>query len=270
VRLITWGAWTLVRSETTTPSVRTTDELDLITSLPLGVAEAAHTNALANDEIGAVVAGSVIAFENDLTPTDKEWVESGFLLAQLAASAQGDRYRDPPAWYRKYFEVIEMVGWVVEEKRTSQRFRPAGADYSVFSVVEKAFDQTGSPETTEAVKSIFKALRNNLAASRGVSLFECASHGGGLGNFQVLTVRDDNGELSINLGRFRFNTPAHVVQLLNDKFPPSTDFEYGVSTFLLNRAQYARVSEAVKTKLGTRRMELTETIPALPGEENPP
>lgn len=63
---------------------------------------------------GYVDGGSLVSFVHKVSEQQRKDVLYGCNLAQLAASAQYDRVEDSENWYKAYTEVMENIGWVVQ------------------------------------------------------------------------------------------------------------------------------------------------------------
>jgi hypothetical protein len=56
-------------------------------------------------------------------------------------------------------------------------------------------------------------------------VWECPSHSGGIGNFQFgLVEEEDNGTVSVQLGRFTFDAKVRVPRLAFEEFRDNTNF----------------------------------------------
>ncbi|NJN74880.1 MAG: hypothetical protein HC799_19910 [Limnothrix sp. RL_2_0] len=85
-------------------------------------------------ETGYVNAGSLVSFVAGVSTEHQNDVLNSTLLAQLAANKKFDREKDTEQWYKFYREVLENVGWVIQEF-DFQRYAPSGATFEMNKVV---------------------------------------------------------------------------------------------------------------------------------------
>jgi hypothetical protein len=63
----------------------------------------------------AVNAGSLLSFVAGVSAEEKDDVLFSIQLAQRGASETFDRFTQTQAWYQKYVEVLENIGWAAEQ-----------------------------------------------------------------------------------------------------------------------------------------------------------
>lgn len=207
---------------------------------------------LSDDALGAVVLGSIVSFGPNLDPVQQRDVLESLLLAQLAANAKADRYKQPSPWFAAYKGVLEQIGWVVEGSTTVARYLPQTSKYTVETVVNDLFRPRVTPADLSRVNSTLTALRSDQG-SNARDLLECPSHSGGLGNFQtVLALSDDVDQLEICLSQVTFNVPAHVTRMLSVEFSNVAQVQFSFTTLRQNAQIYSRVRGAVSEKVKDR------------------
>lgn len=207
--------------------------------------------SLAGEPSGVVVAGSLVAFAPGVSERHQRDVLQSLLLAQLASNAKAERHKDPATWFRSYRGVLEQTAWVVESSSTATRYLPGTTRYSVSNVVNDAFRRKVSPEELGYIMATINAARSD---ADGIStlVFECPSHSGGIGNFQVVLAAEDEGVLGIRIAQVSFNAPQHVTRLLTAEFTSPAQFQVGFLTLSQNEAIYAGVRNSIATKVESR------------------
>jgi len=204
------------------------------------------------DEAGAVVvAGCLVAFAPGVSALHQRDVEQSLLLAQLAANARTERHKDPAAWFRSYRGVLEQTAWVVESSTTATRFLPSVARYGVGNVVNDAFRRRVAPEELGVLMAAVNAARDDADGTAAV-VFECPSHAGGIGNFQVVLVAETDGVLGMRIGQITFNAPQHVTRLLKEEFSSPAQFQVGFLALAQNEPIYAGIRSAIASKVESR------------------
>jgi hypothetical protein len=199
----------------------------------------------------AVVAGSIVAFAPGISEQHRQDVLQSLLLAQLAANAKADRQRDPSGWFAAYQGVLEQAAWVVEASAAAVRYQSSFARFTLATVVDDAFRPKLIAEQLPLVTAAIAAFRfdQNSAAQQ---LFECPSHSGGIGNFQVALATEEDGAVTIRLAQISFNAPRHVVRLLQEEFTSTAQFRVGFIALSMNEEVFARLRSAIASKLEGR------------------
>jgi hypothetical protein len=72
----------------------------------------------------AVDAGSILSFVDTVDARERSDILFSVQFAQRAADSTCDRFAESRAWYGKYNEILEAVGWVTEQHAFDAR-RPA-------------------------------------------------------------------------------------------------------------------------------------------------
>src|SRR5271166_20030 len=196
----------------------------------------------------AVVAGSIVAFAPGISEQHRQDVLQSLLLAQLAANAKADRQKDPAGWFTAYQAVLEQAAWVVEASATSARYQPPFAKFTLATVVDDAFRPKVIAEQLPFVTAAIAAFRSD--ENNGAQLvFECPSHSGGIGNFQVALAAEEDGAVTIRLAQISFNAPQHVVRLLQEEFANTARFRVGFLALSMNEEVFARLRPSIAAKL---------------------
>jgi hypothetical protein len=224
---------------------------EFVQALDIGPDELSEPLELTDRAIGAVVAGSIVVIDQGVTGQHQQDVLQSLLLAQLAANAKADRHKDPTTWYRAYQETLTPVGWVVEASTTMTRYQPPGTRFTVPMVITDLFKRKVLPEELALIAETLSAFKRD-AGGPAQFVFECPSHAGGIGNFQVGLVTEEDGVVSLRLGRFSFITTAHVTRLILEEFPTDAQFQAGFTAMTLNEQVYATVRSAIAKKVESR------------------
>jgi len=225
-----------------------------IRALDLGPEVPARMSALEEGLEGqasaAAVAGSLVAFAPGVSAQHQQDVLQSLLLAQLAANAKADRHKDPAAWFRAYSSVLEQAAWVVEASTTATRFLPQTSTFSAASVVNFGF-RSLTPEESAVVTATLNAFRSDAGGASQV-VFECPSHSGGIGNFQVAFVAEEGGVVGMRILQVSFNAPQHVGRLMLEEFTGAAKFQLAFLAVTQNEEIYARVRNSIAAKVESR------------------
>jgi len=205
---------------------------------------------------GAVDGNIVASFVDGVTGQQKNDVLNSCLLAQLAANAKFRRIQQPVEWSTAYGTVLMNLAWVVPSfafrslSTSAQRFT---IDQVILKLV-KSFLTEDQMSNLTAVMDAMKALESE---DRRFVIFERNAKSQSDGNFQVNSVgASANGTLSMKFNAYAFDTDTQVTNILWFQFSGnSTKLKVSQSTFVLNEQVYARIRDAVVTKLGNRAMD---------------
>jgi hypothetical protein len=221
-------------------------ELEIGPELRLGTLELGPT------VVGAVVAGSILAFDDKVTEQHTRDVMQSVLLAQLAATAKWDRDKDPANWYKTYQSTLEQIGWVVSASTAFTRYVSTTSRYTISTVITDTFRRRTTPQELALVTRTLDAFTRDQG-SPAQFVWECPSHSGGIGNFQFgLVEEEDNGTVSVQLGRFTFDAKVHVTRLAFEEFRDNTNFRTSYVAMTLNEDVFGPLRDAITKKLESR------------------
>jgi hypothetical protein len=223
---------------------------DQLRAIDLGIESGMNDSRLEEGPAGAVVAGSVVAFGPGVSPQHQQDVLQSLLFAQLAANVQAERHKQWADWYREYQTVLERIGWVVGNSSTASQWAAPGG--FVFSTpVLETFDERAGDDAKLQVSNALTTFRNDVGGPAQFT-FECPSHSGGLGNFQVALATEDDGNVRLRIGRFMFQAPTHVVRLAVEQLPANTKFYSGFVDMVLNEQVFSSGRSTIASRLGDR------------------
>ncbi|MXP65872.1 hypothetical protein E0493_21200 [Roseomonas sp. M0104] len=234
-------------SATTAPAIYALD----LGPQPVSSLSLLRDEALDEQLSGAVVAGSIVAFAPGVSEQHRQDVMQSLLLAQLAANAKAERQKDPVAWFQAYRGVLEQAAWVIEASSAATRYLPQVSTFSVSTVVDDVLRPKLLAEELAFIATILNAFRSDTNGTAQL-VFECPSHSGGIGNFQVALAAEEGGTLSLRLAQISFNTPQHVIRLMLEQFAKAAQFRTAFLALNLNEDVYARLRSSIASKLEGR------------------
>lgn len=197
----------------------------------------------------AINVGSVVSFVEGVTAVEREDVQYSVQLAQRGASGEFDRFTETRAWYQKYVEILENVGWTIDQfgftlyDQNQGEFR---MDKAALAIISAIATQNQLAVITQSIDALSK-----LAESDGtIKLFDFHSTLEGGGNFQVGAVQRGNGTLSMALGAFHFRAADHRRQFLFFKWgQQQVNFWTAAQRMTLNQDYYASCRKDVMERL---------------------
>jgi hypothetical protein len=98
--------------------------------------------------------------------------------------------------------VLEQAAWVVEASSSATRYLPPFATFTISTAVDDTFRPKVLAEELAFVSASVNAFRSEQN-SRAQLVFECPSHSGGIGNFQIVLAAEQDGTVMMRLAQIR-------------------------------------------------------------------
>jgi hypothetical protein len=210
---------------------------------------------------GAVDAGSVVSFVTGLSTQHKEDVLDSTLLAQLVATHEHPKEEEIEAWYRRYREVLEHIGWTISEK-SFDRYEAGGSAFTVDKVVIEVLAAVATGNEVAMATAALEALKKLSDESNQMKIWESTSHRAESGNFQIGAAQENDGVVAMALGAFYFHTKQTTTHFLWTSWS-STEIELWKAgqVVTLNEQVYEHVRATVVQKLGSSAATFVEELP---------
>lgn len=151
----------------------------------------------------AYMVGTEITYINKGTPSrQKQDLLNTKLLAQLAANKVADKLSDSETWYKKYIEVLENVGYAIDEFQ----FIDSSKSSFELKVDEALIELIGAILTQNEVlglKATMDALKSLEGEDKKVTFFTQNVTDERGGRFQISSGKiNNNGNLVVSMGAF--------------------------------------------------------------------
>lgn len=203
-------------------------------------------------EGGYVDAGSLVSFVAGVSGQHQKDVLNSTLLAQLAANKKFDRENDTENWYKFYRNVLENVGWVIQEFNF-QKYAASGATFSINKVVLEILAAIATQNELAVITTTMNALKSLSDKDDRLVLFDSQSYPASSGNFQISAAAESGGVVVMKIGAFYFKATKHVTKFLWFNFSSSSSEIYkGAQTINLNEEAYSKVRQQIVDKLGDK------------------
>jgi hypothetical protein len=199
----------------------------------------------------AVDANALLSFVEGVMPQERDDVLFSVQLAVRGASGSFDRFTQTQAWYQKYTEVLENLGWSSEQFAFARHDQDEGElrmDQAALAVIAAIATQNQLAVLKESIQAL-----ERLAEDDGtIRLFDFHTSTTMSGNFQIGAVqRANNGALSLALGAFHFRSRDTRRRFLFFAWgAQQVNFWTAAQKLTLNAGFYAPLREAVRHKLG--------------------
>ena len=204
-----------------------------------------------NKEEGYVVAGSLVAFTENVDGQAKSDVLNGFLLAQLASDKKYEREVQTKQWYQMYSLVLGKIGFVLQSFEFVE-YKESGGSFKMDAAVLEILEATVTGNEFIIIKKTLDALRDLKDSDNRVQIFSAHSQGKVAGNFQCgPCTKAKNGDVTVNIGAFYYKSNAkHGNFLFFHWDSGSTEMYRGIQSAVLNDDVMSTVRGAILKKLG--------------------
>jgi hypothetical protein len=199
---------------------------------------------------GAAVGGNLVAFGPGVTEQHRLDIIRSLLFAQLVAGGKAQRHTAPVEWYAAYQAALEKIAWVVRASTTTQRYLSPTPKFTVAALAGDVLRSRLSTTERATMTDLFTAYQSDAGGLAQV-VFECPSHSGGLGNFQVaLATEDEEGDgLVLRILRVICNVPKHVVRVMNEEFTSDASVQVGFVAMTLNEEVFSQLRSSLNKRL---------------------
>lgn len=193
---------------------------------------------------------SLSSFVSGVTPQHQEDVLNSTLLAQRAATKAFPDDLDIMDWYKKYFEVLTAVGWVVENREFAT-FKSDSKHFEIENAILEVLGTALTGNQLAVLTATIKAFKSLGEGDKRFLAFEQNTHSMQKGSFQLGIATEDNGTLSISTNAFIIKTSKTITKILFFKSDrDSTELLYNISKATLNESIYSDLRSLIKEKLG--------------------
>jgi len=198
-----------------------------------------------------VVGSGIFSFEQGVDAAVREAISNSALLAQLHANKQVKFEEDPERWFGLYGEVLENVGWTIQD----QGWNDYSADGTQAEVNEKIIDLLtvalgASPTALAVITSTINTLRGMAPNSPWITIFSREVQKANMARFQIgLVSTDERGDVFVDL-------VASIVSATNE-----------ITQVLFFKWKDAHASFKARTqKVSVNRLSLTDLGPTILGK----
>jgi len=165
-----------------------------------------RSSAKARSDVATIDVGSLLAFVDGISESDRQDVLYSVQLAQRAASGAFDRFTQTQFWYQKYVEVLQNLGWTNEQFAFS-RFDQDEGEFRMDQTALGSLFAIATQNQLAVLQQSIDALSKLADDDKRITLFDFHASTQTSGNFQLGAVqRSANGALSVALGAFYFQS----------------------------------------------------------------
>ena len=198
----------------------------------------------------SVNVGSLLSFVEGVSEQEKNDVLYSVQLAQRGASGSFDRFTQTQAWYGKYVEILQNLGWNADQWAFGH-FDQAEGDFRMDQAALAIITAIATQNQLAVLQQSVAALSKLAEGDGALTLFDFHSSMEGNGNFQLGAVqRAANGALWMALGAFYFRGVDERKRFLFFKWGSrQVNFWTSAQRLTLNSDFYARRRDDVVARL---------------------
>jgi len=199
-----------------------------------------------------VVASGIFSFEKGVDAQVREAISDSALLAQLHANKQVDFENDPKRWYKIYGEVLNNVGWTVQD----QGWNEVTAHGTQAEVNEKIIDLLtvalgATPTALAVITSTIKALQGMAPDSPWITIFSHEAQKAKMARFQIgLVNTDEQGDVFVSLVACIIEGKNAITQVLFFKWKKAHgSFRADTQKVSINRPSLTELTPVIRAKI---------------------
>jgi len=212
----------------------------------------------------ALVGSEIVSFVSGVTAERREAITNAALLAQLAATKAVPDETNIDAWYRKYFETLKKVGWVLQDyefkeyEEASQGFEAHQAILEVAAL----FMGAAAPAAMLVLTTTLKALQSMGKDNPWITLFDRQSRVSTVARFQVsIAEQEPGGQFIVRTMAFVLSAKSTITQVLFFKATENqAKLRYHSGKVTVDAAVLEGVSAAIKAKLVAHARDFIHTL----------
>lgn len=198
-----------------------------------------------------VVGAGVFSFAQGITAEVREAISNSALLAQLVASKKVSAEQDPVAWFTAYSEVLQNVGWTLQDSSWADYTAKGKAVEVNEKIVEVLTIALGAaPAALAIITASISALKAMQPNSSWLTIFSRESQKGKIGRFQIgLVEKEENGDVFVSLFGCLIEAENSITQVLFFKFKQANaSFKVNSSKVSINRAALTELGPTIRSK----------------------
>lgn len=210
-----------------------------------------------------VVGSAILSFSQGVPEQTREAISDAALLAQLVANKEFSSFEAAPKeWFSKYSEVLQNIGWVLQEQGWGE-YEIGG---NAAEVHEKILDVltialAPSVAATKILTGMIAGLRAMSPENQWFTLFNQESRHANTARFQIGLVEAGTDGLFVSLLACLIEAQSNLTQVLFFKFNDAVaNFSGNSIKASINETDLQDLSSLVDEKIRGLRREYVSTI----------
>jgi hypothetical protein len=229
-----------------------------------GVREIIDFNAQKNQAM--VVASDIVSFVKGVSNERRQDIVNSSLLAQLVANKKVPDKTNIIQWYNAYFDVLENIGWVIQDRSFSSYTEEADGLEAHEAIIKVASVFLGAaPAALAVVISTLEALKSMDSSKPWMTIFDRESKQAKTGHFQIaLAEQGDNDQFLVSLMAFSLKAESTLTQILFFKIRnDEVELEKCSGKVTINDKVLSSIRDLVSQKIAAHTSDYIAKLPDL-------
>ena len=213
-----------------------------------------------------VVASDIVSFVKGVSNERRQDSVNSSLLAQLVANKKVPDKTNIIQWYNAYFDVLENIGWVIQDRSFSSYTEEADGLEAHEAILKVASVFLGaSPAALAIVTSTLEALKSMDSSKPWMTIFDRESKQAKTGHFQIaLAEQGDNDQFFVSLMAFSLKAESTITQILFFKIRnDEVELEKCSGKVTINDEVLSSIRDQVKQKIAAHSNDYIAKLPDL-------
>jgi hypothetical protein len=229
-----------------------------------GAREIIDFNAQKNQAM--VVASDIVSFVKGVSNERRQDIVNSSLLAQLVANKKVPDKKNIIEWYNAYFDVLENIGWVIQDRSFSSYTEEADGLEAHEAIIKVASVFLGAaPAALAVVISTLEALKSMDSSKPWITIFDRESKQAKTGHFQIaLAEQGDNDQFLVSLMAFSLKAESTLTQILFFKIRnDEVELEKCSGKVTINDKVLSSIRDLVSQKIAAHTSDYIAKLPDL-------
>lgn len=193
---------------------------------------------------------SLCSFAAGISRQRQEDVLNSLLLAQRVATKSYPEDSQIMEWYRKYFEVLDRIGWIFENRDFST-FETRSSLFNIEKAILEILGTALSQNQMAVIMKTVDAFKSLGGDDKRFIAFEKNTHTMYRGCFQLGVAAEENSTLTVSATAFALFTQKKISQILFFSSQKEvSEFRFCASKATLNDGVFRDARETIRDKLG--------------------
>lgn len=210
-----------------------------------------------------VVGSGVFSFAQGVTPEVREAISDSALLAQLVANKKVSAEQDPLQWFKVYSEVLQNLGWTLQEGTWSDYTAKGTAMEVHEKIIEVMTAALGpAPAALAIITATISALKGMKPESSWLTIFSREAQKAKVARFQVGFVeKEESSDVFVSLLACLVEAQNTITQVLFFKFKSAdASFKANGAKVSVNRSAVKDLGPAIRAKVRAYQADYVSTI----------
>jgi hypothetical protein len=209
-----------------------------------------------------LVGSTLVSFAQGVGSATREAISDSALLAQLVANKRAPEGQ-PREWFKVYLDVLQNVGWVLQESGWTDRTAEGKAAEVNEKILELLTVALGpAPAALAIITAAVKALHGMAPSSPWITLFGRESEKASIARFQISLVEmGEKDEVLVSLFAFLIEAQNAITQVLFFKFKSAkASFNANDAKVSINQGALVDLGPIIRNKVRAYQVDYLSSI----------